>query len=126
MRVLNLTQHAATAEQVAAGVVDLEPEAREALQALLTFSSLPSREEIEQRAEDIAALAALHAESEAGIALHGMIGGAPFLMAPLERALAAQGIEPVYAFSTRVSAEETQPDGSIRKTQVFRHLGFVD
>jgi len=34
------------------------------------------------------------------------------------------GIVPVYAESVRDSAEEKQPDGSIKKVSVFRHLGF--
>jgi len=41
-------------------------------------------------------------------------------------ALRDQGIEPVYAFSVRESIEQTQPDGSVRKVNVFRHAGFVD
>lgn len=54
-----------------------------------------------------------------------MIGGAPFLMAPLEGALRTRGVIPLYAFSVRESVEEALPDGSVRKTQVFRHAGFV-
>jgi hypothetical protein len=54
-----------------------------------------------------------------------MIGGAPYLMAPLEVALRAHGITPLYAFSVRESVEQTQPDGSVRKIAVFRHGGFV-
>lgn len=54
-----------------------------------------------------------------------MVGGAPFFMAPLEAALRAVNIIPVYAFSKRESVEEKQPDGSVKKTQVFKHAGFV-
>lgn len=54
-----------------------------------------------------------------------MIGGALWLMAPLELALRAVGIEPLYAFSERTSAEQIQIDGSVRKVAVFRHVGFV-
>lgn len=61
MKIVNLTQHAGTAEQLAAGVADLGATSLE-LKRLLTFDSLPTREEIEARA--------------------AMIGGAPFLMAP--------------------------------------------
>ncbi len=39
--IINLTQHAATAEQVAVGVVDLPAEQREALIDALTFESIP-------------------------------------------------------------------------------------
>lgn len=117
MCIINLTQHAETTEQIAAGVVPATFAGR--LPDLLTFDSLPSPLEIRQRAEVIASLAA---DSGAQAA---MIGGAPFFMAALERALRTVGIAPVYAFSERVSEEQTQPDGSVRKINVFRHVGFV-
>ena len=55
-----------------------------------------------------------------------MIGGAPYLMSALENALMAVGIKPLYSFSERVSMEETIADGTVRKTNVFRHVGFVE
>ena len=55
-----------------------------------------------------------------------MIGGAPFFMGPLERALRENGITPLYAFSKREAADIKQADGSIKKTQIFRHVGFVE
>ena len=132
MTILNLTQHTATAEQLAAGVIDLPAEARAFLADLLTVSDIPTTDEIRQRCESIAALAASLAAPEdredgtRGFALFAMIGGAPFLMATLERALIEQGIKPLYAFSRRESVEVAQPDGSVRKEGVFRHLGFVE
>ncbi|MHB0929605.1 MAG: hypothetical protein ACYC3W_12015, partial [Candidatus Nanopelagicales bacterium] len=54
-----------------------------------------------------------------------MIGGAPFLMAPLEKALLSIGINPVFAFSERKSVEAHGADGTVTKTQVFKHVGFV-
>lgn len=113
---VNLTQHMAAPEQ---GLTDLSGEAREKLLALLDFRILPSQAEILSRAEALADLA------EAAGTRSAMIGGALFLMGPLEAALRAKGIEAFYAFSTRESAEETQPDGSVRKVAVFRHLGTV-
>lgn len=115
--ILNLTQHAATPEQAATGVIAASFADR--LPSLLTFVGLPSPTEITQRAEVIASLAADDGVSQA------MIGGAPFFMAPLEKALRAVGITPLYAFSERASVDSVQPDGSIRKTAEFRHLGFV-
>ena len=47
------------------------------------------------------------------------------MMAPLEDALRRVGIVPLYAFSIRESLDQIQPDGSVRKTAVFRHQGFV-
>ena len=36
------------------------------------------------------------------------------------------GIKPLYAFSVRESVESTEPDGSVIKRNVFRHMGFVE
>ena len=113
--IVNLTPHPANAEQEAAGVFDLGGEEVYTLKALLTFGVLPTTEAIEQTADQIAALAV---GTGASIAL---IGGAPYLMSALERALKACGIRPVYAFTERVSTEE---DGV--KTSTFRHVGFVE
>ncbi|MDY0071845.1 MAG: hypothetical protein RBR77_04265 [Thauera sp.] len=120
MKIINLTQHAATPEQVAAGVEDLRGEALEALRMYLTFDALPSRLDIEAAAEGIATLAAA-LEYDAA-----MIGGAPWLMGPLEAALRRHGVKPLYAFSRREVVEAIQEDGSVRKTAIFRHCGFVE
>ena len=117
-KILNLTQHAASAEQVSAGVV--EPDDKAAVQVALTFSSLPTREEIVARAKTLAEIA-----TAAG-APAAMVGGAPYLMGPLEEALRVEGVTPLYAFSRRESVEMTLPDGSVKKTMVFRHLGFIE
>ncbi len=106
MAILNLTQHAATPEQIAEGVVDLPRDAAAALRQALTFDSLPTREEIQSRAREIAALAALYASGEdredgKGFALSAMIGGAPWLMGPLSEALREQGLAPIFAFCVR-------------------------
>lgn len=122
MAILNLTQHAATPEQIAQGVGDLNPHHGEIqqLKALLTFESLPTAEEVYERAYAIAALAQSYFVDTA------MIGGAPYLMGALERALNKVGIKPVYAFSERVSEEQVQEDGSVHKVNVFKHIGFVE
>jgi len=120
--ILNLTQHVATPEQVAAGVQDLPKAERAHLVALLTVDALPTRQEIDARCADIALLAALAVEQHP---VQAMIGGAPWMMRALEDALIEQGIEPIYAFSVRESAEQVQPDGSVRKVMVFRHAGWV-
>jgi hypothetical protein len=138
MTIYNLTQHPATAEQIEAGVVDLPPEYREELGALLTFEECPTCEQVEHRAEQIGDLFARYmgngepthpavfvALRAAGEDVRAMIGGAPFLMAHLEYELIANGITPVYAFSRRESVEEALADGSVRKSSVFRHAGFV-
>lgn len=109
--VANLTQHACSQEQVEAGVVDVEfPK----LSALLTFNEIPSKVTMGNRAVEIARFA-----SQSGFKT-AMIGGAPFFMSTLEKALIDAGIKAVYAFSVRDSIEK---DGI--KTSVFRHAGFV-
>lgn len=116
--ILNLTQHKATPEQATAGV--REPEDKDVVQALLTFEEMPSPGEVFSRAKALAELAIKHGAESA------MIGGAPFLMSALEAALRVQGVTPLYAFSRRESADQTQPDGTVRKVAIFRHLGFVE
>jgi len=118
MRIINLTQHPATAEQAAAGV--FEPADKQKVQRLLTFNVQPVQDEIVCRAQDLAAIAA---EEKAEAA---MIGGALWLMGPLEVCLRHVGVIPLYAFSVREVVETANPDGSVSKTAVFRHRGFVE
>jgi hypothetical protein len=117
MMILNLTQHTATPEQVAAGVI--EPENKEQVVKLLTFDTLPSPQEIWNRAK---ALAQIAKESSADSA---MIGGAPYFMSALEDALIYTNVIPVYSFSVRESQEVVQPDGTVRKVSIFKHSGFA-
>ena len=117
MRIINLTQHNATQDQKDAGVFDLENNAE--LRKLLTFNELPTKAEIQERASDIADLAA-----QTG-AKFAMIGGAGYLMPSLESALQRAGITPLHAFSQRVSVERTNEDGTVSKENVFKHIGFI-
>ena len=118
MKILNLTQHNATEEQRAAGVI--EPADKKAVQELLTFNDLPSHYEVWSRAEKLAKIAEAEGVTEA------MIGGAPFLMYPLEMALRNRGVQPLFAFSRRETVEKPLPDGGVQKVAVFRHLGFYE
>ena len=119
MAILNFTQHAATAEQVAAGVIDLMQHDLASLKALLNFVGLPTADEIYERAYAIAALAEnLFAETV-------MVGGAPFLMPVLQKALQMRGITVLYAFSERVSIEKIV-NGVVVKTNEFKHIGFIE
>lgn len=125
--IINLTQHTATPEQVAQGVAELPEAEGHAVRDLLTFSTPPEEGEIVARARDIALIAATALGGDEGD-IHpsrAMIGGAPYLMGALESALIEQGILPCYAFSIREVLEQTQADGTVRKTAVFRHAGFV-
>jgi hypothetical protein len=129
--ILNLTQHIVTPEQEAQLVV--EPRmTKEKIRKLLTFEEIPKKEEIESRATKLAEIAVSEASHYAGDTdnevwiTRVLIGGAPFFMGALEKAVREMGFQPVYAFSKRESVDQPQPDGSVKKIQVFRHLGFVE
>lgn len=115
-RIVNLTQHTGTPEQ---GVVELPPEVRKEVVDLITFGEIPTGTEMRRRAQRISTIAADHGANSA------MLGGAPYFQRLLEEELREKGIEPVYAFSVREAVEQQLPDGSVRKTSVFRHAGFV-
>ena len=116
---LNLTQHTATADQLKAGVVEPSATDKQAIQSLLTFDSLPSKAERLACAKKLAEIAASQGAQMA------MVGGAPWFMRDLEDALMERGIQPAYAFSSRVSEEHHLPGGTVKKVQVFKHEGFV-
>lgn len=118
--VLNLTQHRATKEQINQGVIDLNSEGFVYLGKLLTFESMPTRDQITYRASEIAMW--VTADNYQGTV---MIGGAPFLMPFLFTELEEQGCHVVFAFSERVSSESTDEAGNVIKTNVFKHVGFV-
>lgn len=118
MTIINLTQHVATADQIAAGVV--EPADKAGVKKLLDFPSPPFGAEVRAVA---AALAEVAAQSGAEAA---MIGGFLPLMGPLETALRLRGVTPLFSFTTRVVVEETLPDGGVKKTAVFRHIEFIE
>lgn len=126
--IVNLTQHPATPEQVAAGVCDPSPELRARLVKLLTFDEIPESDfdepdnEVRRAARAIAKIASEFFGGQEGAA---MIGGAPFLLPILAEELRELGIDPLLAFSRRETSEQMQPDGSVRKVAVFRHVGFV-
>lgn len=122
--ILNLTQHVATEEQILAGVCGLGSDTVE-LKKLLTFTSLPSKEEVEDRALSIARLAE-EVQSSLGETCGAMIGGAPYLMGPLAEALKSHGITPLFSFTERRSVERALPNGEVEKTSVFLHVGFVE
>lgn len=122
MIIVNLTQHNATNDQIDAGVFNLDYDHNELdfLRSLLTFDTIPTIQEMQQRADDIAQIAVRANVQKA------MIGGAPFFMGYLETALKSVGIQPLYAFSQRVSIETTAEDGTVTKQNVFKHIGFVE
>lgn len=118
MRILNMTQHAATVAQKEEGVFDPYPRFQEEIVSLLTFEEIPSKEEMEARASRLAEIANCHFEAK-GENQGVMIGGAPFFMTHLEEAFYYSHLGVYYAFSRR---ESTENDGV--KTSTFKHLGF--
>lgn len=121
--IVNLTQHKATQDQKDAGVVDLPEKLRDQLVELLTFDDMPDSYEVINRAHKIARMLDDFVKSKPTAA---MIGGAPFLMPVLDKELRVFGHKPLYAFSKRESVEKTNPDGTVVKTSVFKHAGFVE
>ena len=117
MKIINLTQHKVSAQQVEAGVFDL-PETS-VLKEVLTFKEIPTEEDIENRAKLLTGLALTSNAASA------MIGGAPYLMGTLERELKSKGIQPLYSFTERVSVDIVNEDGTVTKTSVFKHQGWV-
>ena len=119
MKIVNLTQHPASKDQREVGVFDLQETEIAVLKGALTFFKAPNWAELKRRAKALAALAN-HSGAKAA-----MIGGAPYLMGHLETQLRLRNIKPLYAFSRRESKEVTLADGSVRKTNIFHHLGWV-
>jgi len=115
MSIINLTQHPASPEQIAAGVVDLDA-GLECVKSALNFKSLPDAASIRDRAALVASAAVGHEAA--------MIGGALWLMGPLAEELRDRSITPLFAFSRRESVEKVI-DGQTVKTSAFRHVGFV-
>ncbi len=118
MKIINLTQHMATPEQVADGV--FEPAEKLRVQELLTFTTAPTENRMVDRALELADIANFSGADAA------MIGGAPYFMRPLEESLRDVGIRPLYSFTERRVTEGPDPDsGEFRKVSVFKHVGWV-
>ena len=114
--IINLTQHPASREQIAAGVTDLaQKRDLEWLKSTLTFDSKPTKSELEEKAAALADFAKIYRAA--------LIGGAPYLMGPLESALKCKGVTPLYSFSRRMVSENVKTG---EKISVFKHIGFVE
>jgi len=151
-KIVNLTQHTATESQAAAGLADLPTAERLELSKLLTVPAdalkasdefldydlsgraqeIVSRWAVPAIAERIRSAAGADADDDADVirvhrqaaAVRFMVGGQADLMEYLEAAIRRVGGIPVRALTERVSEDQTQPDGSVRKVAVFRHLRF--
>lgn len=127
-KIFNLTQHSATPDQIAEGVFETEEGSfeRGCLSRLLTFKAQDlvlgnAQEIISTRADALAVFASAFQEEGGEV----MIGGMSALMSPLEDALRARGLVPVYSVTDRVSVD-VHVDGKVEKTKVvFKHIGFI-
>ncbi|MEB3489915.1 hypothetical protein ROV45_02000 [Pasteurella multocida] len=120
MNIINLTQHAQTAEQAkSAKFVIITAEKTADIRALITFDEAPTLAEMQERARKLAQIATEHDVE------YAMVGGAPFFASTLEKALLNAGITPVYAFSQREVVENTSIDGAVTKTAIFKHAGWI-
>lgn len=121
-RVINLTQHAFSVEQIDEITQTGDfIETNDEVKSLITFNDIPTGDHLHEVASNVA----IYARKTMGSGRthrYAMIGGAPYFMSYLERALLDIGITPIYAFSKRVSQED--PETGV-KTSVFRHEGFV-
>ena len=128
MAILNLTQHNATADQLASGIIDLPADFQTALKGLLTFPTTYTRADLEYRAlqihELIRDMCGEHFGAPPKHALDGvMIGGMPSFMPVLEATLVSKGIRVGYACTERQSIDK-EIDGKVVKTAVFVHAGM--
>jgi len=114
--IFNLTQHITSAEQKVEGVIDPSSDERKQIRKLLTFETIPDRDEIGKRVQGLLNIIIDHRSECSAV----MIGGAPFLMPSLQRRIHELGLDPLYAFSKRRIEEK---DG--KKIAIFHHEGFV-
>lgn len=117
MNIINLTQHFATEVQVKDGV--FEPSDKDSVKNLLTFGTIPTKDDMVDRAKKLANIAL---ESKAD---HAMVGGAAYFIPVLENELVAVGIKPLHSFTERKSVDKIADDGSVQKVSVFEHIGWV-
>ena len=130
--IFNFTQHEFTKEQRDSHFcVNMGPEVNDWVKEQLTFSGEITQELLQNRAMDLANYAEYIAMAfceDVGSNLkdiHILIGGAPYFMPYLEKALISKGLTPIYSFSERVSEEVKQEDGTIKKVSSFKHKYFI-
>lgn len=137
--IINLTQHSMAEEQYKYNNEDLleikfkpyngtSVGSPDYIKRLLTFNTIPSKKEIMDRAVALAVYASglLNQAKNDDDKLFALIGGAPYLMGPLEEMLKNEGIQPLYAYSQRESVETINADGSVTKTAIFKHKGYIE
>lgn len=125
--IFNLTQHQATPEQIAQGLVEPDAETKKEIQDLLTFTAADIQaDKVAERAEALVELLQEHWNVSANCRFDKrvLIGGLPAMMRPLVNILENKNYIPMFAHSDRVSVDQPQADGSVKKVAVFQHQFF--
>ena len=133
-----MAQHKITPDQAAAGVVDTPEGIFELVREASTFradanGNPPTMDQVRFNANSVSkAVIFYHTPIQiedhfylTGTIRKVMIGGAPFFMPKLEKALLDNGINVHYAFTERVVQEVAQPDGTVQKVSKFAYLGDI-
>lgn len=120
MNIINLTQHAATEDQINDGVIDLQGDLKAALVAAITFPAVYDHAELVSRAKRVVGIVK---DSQID-AQHVMIGGMPSFMPVLQQVLQEAGYRVGFACTDRVSVDVPDGNGGVRKTSVFKHVGM--
>ena len=121
MRLINLTQHLGTEDQYKDGMIELSKEAKAELIPLLNFEEIPTKEEMLYRAYTLISKAIINQPDNDGF----VIGGAGYFMPYLISWANKFNRKCYFSFTKRMS-EEKVINGSVVKTQVFKHLGWVE
>jgi hypothetical protein len=120
--IINLTQHEATEDQKNAGVVNIDEKYKSVLIEALNFRAVPDMAAVMFATDQLALIMQWYDPHLSGD-VQFMVGGAPYLMACLTRYAPIYSM--LFACSDRVSEEQHMPDGSVRKVNVFKHIGFT-
>jgi len=115
--IFNATQHRATPDQVKVGVIE---QPHPIVRQLITFDSIEDTKRMVSRATEIARIITASGCNTA------MVGGAPYFMGVLEGVLKANEITPLYSFTKRKVEETHNEDGTVSKSYVFKHEGFIE
>lgn len=125
MKILNLTKHQPTPEQVRDGLFNSpHTSVQDTISECQRFDTLEDVGEDGTHADAKAYTLAVVAHN-AG-AKYALVAGASFLIVPLCAYLRQRGITPVSSFSERIAEELPQPDGSVKLSYVFKHIAFVE
>jgi len=121
-KICNFTRHPPTMDHFREGVYNPPDTVWLEVRQLLEFNSLECAQiEKSSRSRRLAEIA-LECVGNGGTV---MIGGPPFFMSYLERALKDVGVDFVYSFPYCISIEETLAEGIVKKIAINKHEGFV-